>query len=317
MVEIMKTSKEKNFISVVVYVYNSEKTIEYFLKTISSHISEHFDKYEIICVNDASTDDTVKKIEKISKNEIDMPVSILNLSYHQGLEKAMVAGVNLSIGDFVFEFDSCIVDYETDMVYQIYQKSLEGNDIVAAVPDSKQSFFSTIFYKLINSVSKSKIYQTESFRILSRRAINRINSFTNNIFYRKVIYYNCGLKTSSIKYKSQFNAKKEKRLSFKYKQDLAVDTLLSFTNIGYKLAFYFSITMIGFSIMMILYSLFIYFLKDNVIEGWTTQMIFYSLSFGALFVLLTIIIRYISLILRQQITKENIIYESINKVNKN
>lgn len=122
---ISDINKEKNFVSIVVYTFNDEKTIGYFLKTVSSYISTYFEKYEIICVNDASTDNTAAIIESVGKT-ISSPVSILNLSYHQGIEKAMFAGINLSIGDFVYEFDSTIIDYDTKVILDIYKELLGG-----------------------------------------------------------------------------------------------------------------------------------------------------------------------------------------------
>ena len=102
----MISDKEKNFISAVVYVHNNEDEIEYFLKSINEKLASNFEKYEIICVNDYSTDDTVKIINNISKEFQNTTVNIINMSYKQGLEKSMLAGVDFAIGDFVFEFDS-------------------------------------------------------------------------------------------------------------------------------------------------------------------------------------------------------------------
>ncbi len=63
----MITNKEKNFISAVVYVHNNEKEIGNFLEKLNSKLSENFEKYEIICVNDKSTDDSVEEIKRISR----------------------------------------------------------------------------------------------------------------------------------------------------------------------------------------------------------------------------------------------------------
>lgn len=51
-------NKEKNFVSAVVYVHNAEKRIEIFLKTIIKILEDNFEHSEIICVNDASEDES-------------------------------------------------------------------------------------------------------------------------------------------------------------------------------------------------------------------------------------------------------------------
>ncbi|KAI4452809.1 hypothetical protein C823_007394 [Eubacterium plexicaudatum ASF492] len=57
-------NKEKNFISVVIYVHNAEKTIKTFLETVIDTLEKNFEHCEIICVNDESTDDSKKSLRK-------------------------------------------------------------------------------------------------------------------------------------------------------------------------------------------------------------------------------------------------------------
>ena len=72
--------KEKNFISAVVYTYNAETEIQDCLKMINSYLRNYFLKYEIICVNDASTDQTTQKIKEFSSDNEGEIISILNMS---------------------------------------------------------------------------------------------------------------------------------------------------------------------------------------------------------------------------------------------
>ena len=112
----MSLNKEKNFISAVVYLYNNEKEVSDFLGKVNSLLSENFEKYEIVCVNDCSTDGTVKAVEGFCETNKVKSLTVINTSFFQGVESAMVAGVDISIGDFVLEFDSPVVDYQPDMI---------------------------------------------------------------------------------------------------------------------------------------------------------------------------------------------------------
>ena len=187
----MISNKEKNFISTVIYVHNNEKEIGEFLEKINELLSQNFEKYEIICVNDKSTDNSIQEIEKIAYKVNESSISIINMSYYQGIELSMNAGVDLSIGDFVYEFDNIYIDYELDVIMKIYQEALQGYDIVSAKSNSKKSISSRIFYKVFNQNS-NHMYQihTETFRILSRRAINRVKAMNKTIPYRKAVYAN-------------------------------------------------------------------------------------------------------------------------------
>ena len=146
-------NKEKNFISAVIYVHNAADRIEGFLKMVIETLEENFENSEIICVNDSSTDDSADKIRTLSKNVNSTSISLINMSYFHGLETAMNAGVDLSIGDFVFEFDSTIPEFGKDEIMNVYRRSLEGFDIVSAVPDRKESFTSSVFYKVFERFS--------------------------------------------------------------------------------------------------------------------------------------------------------------------
>lgn len=308
-------NKEKNFISAVVYVNNDEKNIKEFLEKLNSVLNENFSKYEIICVNDCSTDDTVNEIKKIASSN-NSKITIVNMSFYQGKELAMNAGVDIAIGDFVYEFDSVFMDYEVNTIMDVYKKSLEGYDIVNATSNKKRYKTSIIFYKVFNRFSSNQYrIDTENFRILSRRAINRIHSMNKTIPYRKAIYANCGLKLFTISY-NPINNKKVKmdRKLKKERQKNAIDTLILFTDISYKFSIVMSIIMMLITVIVAIYAIYI-FLSTNPMEGWTTTMLFLSFGFFGIFAILAIVIKYLSIIVNLIFKKSKYIIESIDKVN--
>ena len=71
------SDKEKNFISAVVYVHNSEKQICNFIETVASILEENFEKSEIICVNDFSSDGSVGEIKKVASPNGEYEVEIV------------------------------------------------------------------------------------------------------------------------------------------------------------------------------------------------------------------------------------------------
>ncbi|MBQ7902328.1 MAG: glycosyltransferase [Oscillospiraceae bacterium] len=161
----MSLNKEKNFVSAVVYLYNNEREVGGFLNAVNTLLKENFEKYEIVCVNDCSTDNTVKEVEAFCERNRVKSLTLINTSFFQGVESAMVAGVDISIGDFVFEFDSPVVDYEADMIMSVYRKSLEGNDIVFAIPNGASRFSSKLFticstaFPICSTKSRHSVFQ--------------------------------------------------------------------------------------------------------------------------------------------------------------
>lgn len=311
------TNKEKSFASVVIYVHNAEKRIENFLKTIIEVMEGNFEHSEIICVNDSSDDNSLALIKKTSEIASTTSVSVVNMSYFHGLELSMNAGLDLSIGDFVFEFDNTYLDFDPAVIMDIYRRLLQGFDIVSASADRREKFTSKLFYKAFDRYSDlSCKMSTESFRVLSRRVLNRIDSMNKTIPYRKAVYANCGLKTDNIRYRvvdqiSRTTDKKERT----FRSHLAVDSLILFTEMGYSFAKIMTVLMMCMSIFMIAYSIIIY-ATSNPVAGWTTTILFLSVAFFGLFGILTIVIKYLQLLVDLVFKRKQYSFESIEKLTK-
>lgn len=310
-------SKEKTFVSAVIYVRNCEKTIEIFLSSVIKVMEENFEHSEIICVNDDSNDASVGVIKKVASNTTNASVTVVNMSYFHGLEVAMTAGMDLAIGDFVFEFDNTIMDYEEEFIMKVYRHSLEGFDIVSASPNRGESFSSRLFYRVFDRFSNLDYEMTtESFRILSRRVINRIGSMNKTVPYRKVVYAGSGLKTDNLKYDTKKTIKttydKEAR---SYRMELATDSLILFTEMGYRLTKLMTAVMMIFSIIMIAYTVAVYTF-GHPIEGWTTTVLFLSIAFFGLFSIMTIVVKYLQLIINMVFKRKHYSFESIEKLTK-
>ena len=315
---LMMENKEKNFISAIVYVHNAENRIENFLKAVIKEMEENFEHSEIICVNDASDDGSLMKIKTISQSAETTSISVVNMSYFHGLELSMNAGIDMSIGDFVFEFDSTDLDFDPSMIMKVYYHSLKGYDIVSASAVKKEKWTSKLFYRVFEKFTDLTYeMSTERFRILSRRVINRVSSMNKTIPYRKAVYANCGLKADNIKYvmtnskNDLLEDKKEKR----YRSKLAIDSLILFTEVGYRFSMSMTVLMMLISIFMIIYSSVTYLLLHPV-AGWTTTILFLSVGFFGLFGILTIIVKYLQLLIDMVFKRKHYTFESIEKLTK-
>ncbi len=266
--------------------------MKYYLNKVSWVIQENFEKYEIICVNDGCMDDTLEQIQSfLEESNHHHVLSLINLSYYQGVEAAMNAGRDLAVGDFLFEFDSCIMDFEAFLIMEVYRKSLKGYDVVAASPKYYVPFTSRLFYFVYNlgNHSKNKLRQ-DRFRIVSRRAVNRVNQLNTYIPYRKALYASCGLKTETIIYENmKYTRKERKREERGTRSMLAMDTLIIFTDVLERLSMFLSV--VFFAALLIVFGDVIYsiFSATRPVEGWLSIMVLMSLGFFMLFVMLTLI----------------------------
>lgn len=195
-------NKEKSFVSVVFYVRNFELYIEKFISSVMKVIGENFEHYEFICVNNDSTDKTIDILKKVHNEKFsDVSLNIISLSYCKSIEEAMASGLDLAIGDFVYEFESIILDYETNLIIEAYKKSLEGNDVVFVSPNKKVTIIQKIYYNIYNfGVKKDQKIYPERFKIFSRRAINRVGKMSKYFSNNTSVLNTCGLDNSTIFY---------------------------------------------------------------------------------------------------------------------
>ena len=308
-------NKDGNFISAVIYFASKDDEIDIFLEFVNSVLSKNFKKYEIICVDDAMGEESCQVIHSFKKKHPDVVVSLVRMGFHQGVEASMSAGVDHSIGDFVFEFDSCFADYDGELIMEVYQKAQAGFDIISAIPPVKRTrMTSRLFYQVFNSFSSApNALRSERFCLLSRRAINRISAYSKAIPYRKAIYASVGLKTANVSY----IPKQEQigRISTtEGRSSLAIDSLVIFTNIAYKLALFLTLLMALFMVIAGTYTVIVYFGQRRPVEGWAPIMGLISVGFFAVFAILSVLIKYADVILRLVFVRQNYLVLSVEKL---
>lgn len=311
-----KIVKEKNFISIVTYVRNNEKQLEEFLLKIDNFLNKNFLSYEFIFVNDNSTDKSVEVIKQLA-SKVCGNVIVTNLAWKHNIDIAMLSGVDIAIGDFILEFDFPIVDFEVQEIMKVYRKCLEGYDVVAASANKALKISSKLFYNFLNKVSyRNMDLTTETFRIISRRALNRILSSKEKVRYRKALYHYSGFNTQIVKYNALNNKNFDYDISLGEKFNIASDILVSYSNIGIKIASSLSIIFLLCSLLAGGYAVYSYHTVKNIEPGWTTLMLFLSLGFTGMFLTLSVIAKYLTTILIEVQDRPNYIFKSVDRLSK-
>ncbi len=310
---------EKKFVSVVVYLHNHENRLERFLKETVGCIRETFENYELICVDDACSDNTVINLKKLLADLCPGDtVTLVRMGTYQGLEASMNAGRDLSIGDFVFEFDTPFVNYSADLILQAYRSIEGGSDLATVSPSNGISLSSRVFYGIFNHYNRgASSLCSETFRLVSRRAINRIKSISDYIPYRKAVYANCGLKNEIIHYTATETEKHKAEKNTYERVNLAFDSFVYFTNFLERMSSFICAFFLLFSVASATYALWDHFVNGSVIEGWTSIICFMSFGFFGVFLLLTIILKYLSVILNLIFKRQKYLVSSIEKAGGN
>lgn len=172
----------RDSISVVISAYNESESVNELYKELTKVMKElPLKTYELIFVDDGSSDDTYEKCQKLQKK--DSHVKIVHLRRNFGHEIAMTAGMDYAKGDAVVFMDADLQHpphYIKDMV-KYWQ---EGDDIVLTKRVENQAtskfydFCAASFYKILNFLSDTKIpAKTPDFRLVDRSYIDFLKKF--------------------------------------------------------------------------------------------------------------------------------------------
>jgi dolichol-phosphate mannosyltransferase len=232
------------------------------------------------------------------------------MSRHQGLELSMNAGVDLAIGDLIFEFDAIDATFDEELMMNAFNKSLAGHDIVSAVPRKVHGLFSRLFYRVYAWGGGGEIGR-EGFRVVSRRALNRIKAASRYIPYRKALYAQSGLAAEKVYYND--NAHGRKGYSGE-RMSLALESLILFTGTVQKISLFISLFFAFLALGIGVYIVTVYFGARRPIEGWTPIMGFLVLGFFGLFLLFSFVFEYLSVILNTVFIRQRYMVESIEKL---
>lgn len=288
--------KHQAFVSLVVYVHDEHPTVTSFLREADRVLHETFEIHEIVVVDDASTDRSAEAAAEVAPS-LKGSATVLELARHHGVEAGILAGLERAMGDFVFELETTLIDFDPRLVRQLFEVSSTGIDIVAAGSDTG-SRRSRWFYRILNRYGNLGVQlASEQVRLVSRRALNAMLGLKEKVRYRKALYALTGFPYQRLTYQFGPSAKGTERRLKRETIGLAFDVLLSFSSFGLRVGHWLSLAFTAFSVLVILYSIGVYLFLDNVVSGWTTLMIVLSLGLAGLFLILGIIGEYLARIL--------------------
>lgn len=195
---------ENPFLSLIVPVFNEEQVLPRFYERTSPillSISEH---YEIVFVNDGSSDRSVEGIKSL--RSYDDRVKFIDLSRNFGKEVAMSAGLDFALGEVMVIIDADLQDPH-ELIPDMVEKWREGFDVVYATRTSRKgdTFLkratANLFYRAIGSLSRTEIPRnTGDFRLMSRRTVEALKLIREQNRFMKGLFSWVGFKQVSIPY---------------------------------------------------------------------------------------------------------------------
>lgn len=286
----------KTEISIAVPFYNEEKGVEEFFHQLLG-VAENLNKsYEVIAVNDGSTDQTLEKLIKISKKNKN--IKVVSLSRNFGHEAAVTAALDNTCGEIVVLMDGDLQD-SPQFISSLLAKLDQGYDVVYAQHDKRKDpvlrrlLFKT-FYLFMDKLSSFKTpLDVGAFCVMRRPVANVLSSLSERNRYVAGLRAWVGFKQTGIFYEKQvrFAGKAPQTISKLFR--MGFDAIFSFSYIPLRLAtFLGTIVMLG-AFLAILNVLYQKFIANTAIVGWSGPMLSILIIGGAQLLILGIIGEYL------------------------
>ena len=232
-------------LSVVVPMFNEEKNVAPLLERLVPLLARLVgdEGYEIVLVNDGSSDGTLASMRAAIERYAD--IVVVDLSRNFGHQLAATAGIELAQGEAVVLMDGDLQD-PPELIADFLTRYREGFDVVYAVRRTRkgESFFklltARLFYRLIKRLTKVSIpVDTGDFRLMSRRVVEALRrSPERHRFLRGMVSW-VGFRQTGVEYDRDERLSGATKYPFAKMMRFAVDGITSFSDVPLRFVSYF------------------------------------------------------------------------------
>ena len=285
-------------ISIVVPVYNEEKSIRLMYDRLCKSIGSFTQNFEIIFVNDGSRDNSFLELLKLSQE--DKRVYYINFSRNFGHQIAVTAGLDKTSGNAVVIIDGDLQD-PPEVIPEMYAKHKEGFEVVYGLRAKRkgESWFKKItakyFYRILKSITSINIpVDTGDFRLIDRKIVECLKLMPEqNKFLRGQIAW-LGFRQTSVTFERDERQFGETGYPFSKMLKFALDGITGFSDVPLQFVTKTGIFISFISFLVILYAIFSHFVLERTITGWTSLIISSMFIGGVQLISVGIIGEYIS-----------------------
>ena len=283
-------------LSVVLPAYNEEQMLAKTCRTLKKILDLAEINYELVIVDDGSTDQTWKIIEETA--EKDRHVTGGHFSRNFGKEAAIVAGLAQASGNAVAVMD-CDLQHPPEVLVKMYRLWEQGYEVVEGIKKSRgtETVFhrksAGFFYRIMSRATGFNMENASDFKLLDRKAVESVLSMPERSMFFRATSSWVGFKSTSVLFEVQEREAGESKWStgslirYAFRNIVAFTTLpLQFVTIGAGGCFI-------CSLLLLIYSLVRYF-TGHAVEGYTTLLIVMLFIGSAVMMSLGIIGYYIA-----------------------
>jgi len=284
-------------LSIIIPAYNEDGNVGNTARVVSQIMEENSIEYELVFINDGSSDNTWDKLSLIA-NEYKNIVAI-NFSRNFGKESAIFAGLKYAKGDACVVMD-CDLQHPAEKIVEMY-RIWENNDV--DIVEARKSFrgkeslfhkgFAKLFYRLIKSSSGLEMSGASDFKLMDRKVVDSLNNMPERLTFFRAMSSWVGFKTERIYFEVADRQVGDSKWSFKSLLKYAISSITSFSSIPMQL-----VTIFGFILFVISAVLGINTIYNKLsgqsLEGFSTVILLQLLTSSVIMFSLGIIGYYLS-----------------------
>jgi glycosyltransferase involved in cell wall biosynthesis len=238
-------------------MYNEEASLPIFLDRVVPLVERVTPDYEIVCVNDGSSDRTLAVLTAARK--ANPFIKIVDLTRNFGKEAALTAGLDFATGDAVIPLDADLQD-PPELIPDLVAKWREGHDMVVAVRRDRGSdtfakrSSANLFYRVIACLSEVPIpANTGDFRLMDRHVVAALKGMPERTRFMKGMFAWLGFKQATITYVRPARHAGSTKWRFWRLWNFALDGIFSFTTLPLKVWTYFGLAVAAVALAYMLF----------------------------------------------------------------
>ena len=260
-------------VSIIVPVCNEQENIRLFYEQLVKSVPL---PYELIWVEDGSTDHTLLEIDRIC--QLDQGVKCISLSKNFGHQNAILAGLQQVKGEVMVIMDGDL-QHPPALIPEMIRLIGEGNDIVHTkrISTDKIHLFkrlsSSFYYWFLNSIADINIQESGSdFRAFDKKVLLVILGFQERDPFLRGIFSWIGFRSTLLEYTATARTHGKSKYSLGRMFSLGLNGITSFSVKPLRISFFGGLIVSGLSFLFLLYALYAH-LKGATISGWTSLIV--------------------------------------------
>ena len=301
--------------SFVIPVFNEEAGLPELYARLTGSIAEPLtqagERYEIILVNDGSTDRSEEIIRELHDKDPEH-VKLVSFSRNFGHQAAITAGIDVARGETVTVLDADLQD-PPEAILKMIEKWRAGYDVVYGLREKREAetvfkkFTAKLFYRLMRSSTQLDIpVDVGDFRLMSRKAATALRSLREkHRFVRGMVSW-VGFKQTSVPYVRETRYAGETKYPLRKMVRFALDGFTGFSLAPLRLATYVGVVSAGISVIIACWALYVKLFTNQAVQGWTSLIIAILFLGGVQLVTVGVLGEYVGRIFEE--TKRRPIY---------